>query len=469
MGQPFTGTEGFTLYAVPPDVNATIAENEVKVNTTVTAPGQNMHLTFSGNAGDRINLVMAPAAGGPACLSANGLNIVAPDGQTSVYSSSGGCPAPGAPLITGVVALPSTGTYTINLAMSQPFINTMGFTLYPVPPDATATISPDGTKVNLTTAAPGQNMDLTFNGTAGAKINLVTAPASGNQCWGSGGLTLTAPDGTTQIFASPFQCASAASPAYSGTLVLPTTGTYTIKLAPSQPNFGTFGFSLYTVPANATATIAEGGGAVSLTTTAPGQAFQLQFSETAGDRVSLLTKPSSTSGPCLSVGALNIVEPDGATKAYSSSSGCINSTNPTFTSAVSLPATGTYTINLSPGNWMGTVFFTLYSVPPDVTGSVTVGGTPASLAVTTPGQAAQVTFSGTAGQNNTIAVTAQAAGCYTIKTLKPDGVTVLRGDSHCGASYSSGSLAIPTTGTYTVVVTPSGTATDTYTVGVTTP
>src|SRR5262249_16149975 len=46
----------------------------------------------------------------------------------------------------------------------------------------------------------------------------------------------------------------------------------------------------------------------------------------------------------------------------------------------------------------GTVTLQLYDVPPDVTGSIVVGGSPVSVTLASPGQNAALTFNGQAGQ-----------------------------------------------------------------------
>jgi hypothetical protein len=65
--------------------------------------------------------------------------------------------------------------------------------------------------------------------------------------------------------------------------------------------------------------------------------------------------------------------------------------------------------------------------PPDLTGSLTVGGAPASLTFGTPGQNAVLTFAGTAGQRVTVRATGVTIGpstCCSTSLLirKPDGL-----------------------------------------------
>jgi YD repeat-containing protein len=432
------GAITFQLYTVPPDVTGTIAAFGTPISLTTTTPGQNGSLTFAGTAGQRVSLVSEPSI-------CEFIKIIAPDGVTQLYSNNI-CGSD----FSGLLILPATGTYTISVDPNHQSTGAATFTLYVVPPDATGTISANGTAVTLTTTAPGQNGSLTFSGTAAQRISLVTQP---NFCVA---VEITAPNGTTQLYSN-----NVCGNDFSGVLVLATTGTYTISAFPNHANFGSTSFTLYTEPANASATITPGGGSVSLTTTVPGQQMSLTFSGTAGQRVSLFTEPSTCVG-------ITITAPDGTTQVYSNFV-CGND----FSDVRSLSQTGTYTISVGlTGANTGTATFTLYNVPPDTTGTTTVGQAAANYATTVPGQAIQVSFTDTSGQSVTVAVaavsTTPSSVCYFITTLAPDGTRV-RGDESCSSGYSSGSLGLTQNGTYTVIVKPTNAAFGTFSVGVSTP
>jgi hypothetical protein len=196
--------------------------------------------------------------------------------------------------------------------------------------------------------------------------------------------------------------------------------------------------------------------------------MSLNFAGTAGQRVSLLTQSDAALNSCGIV--MRILDPDGTTVLYSDS--CITTT-PRFSDVLVLPATGTYTIQYNPaGAAVGTAMFTLYNVPPDVTGTATVGAAAANYTTTVPGQAIQVSFAGTSGLSVSVAAgvvsSTPASPCYKITTLAPNGTTV-RGDQSCSAAYSSGSLSLSQSGNYTVIVKPTGVTVGTFSVGVSTP
>jgi hypothetical protein len=307
-------------------------------------------------------------------------------------------------------------------------------------------------------------MSLTFSGTASQRMSLLVSSSSGLQP-GYTPLTILQPDGTTQLYnRSPANYDSF----FTDVLVLPVAGTYTILFNPNGTTVGTATFTLYDEPADASATIAPSGGTVSLTTTVPGQNMSMIFSGVANQRVSLLM--TLTSGLVPGCSPLTIFQPNGTTQVYNNN--CANYAS-WFTDVLVLPVAGTYTIKLNPnGMGTGTGTFTLYDVPPDTAGTTSVGQAAANYDVTAPGQAIQVTFAGTASQSVTVnasRVSSTPSGaCYNITTKKPDGST-LRGDGSCNNGYSSGSLTLPTSGTYTVVVDPTSTSIGTFSVGVSTP
>lgn len=448
-----TGTLKFTLYSVPPDATGTLTVGGSAVPVTTTAPGQNMTLTFSGAANQRINLTSQNS--GFSCWD---MKVLQPDGTTQFYSTSY---CGGGMFFTDVLVLPLSGTYTIKINPSSFQTGTLTFTLFNVPPDAAGTITPGGSAVSLTTTVPGQNMSLTFTGAANQRVSLLLQP-SGFSCWNT---TVLQPNGTTQVYVRQ-DCGSGNF--FSDILVLPVAGTYTIQVNPGGVNTGTIAFTLYDVPADASATITPGGGTVSLTTTAPGQNMSMTFAGTANQRVSLLM--TLTSGLVPGCSPLTIVQPNGTTQLFSNN--CANYAS-FFTDVLVLPVTGTYTILFNPNSLgIGTGTFTLYDVPPDTTGATSVGQAAASYDVTVPGQAIQVTFAGAASQSVTVTVgrvsSTPSGACYNITTKKPDG-TSLRGDGTCNNGYSSGSLTLPTAGTYTVVVDPTSTSIGTFSVGVSTP
>jgi hypothetical protein len=99
----------------------------------------------------------------------------------------------------------------------------------------------------------------------------------------------------------------------------------------------------------------------------------------------------------------------------------------------------------------------MYEVPPDLTGSLTVGGPAVSLTLSTPGQNAVLTFSAAAGQRVTIRATGVTIGpstcCSTTLLIKkPDGVPLASGLA--GTNGGTLSATLPVAGTYSLLVDP---------------
>ena len=453
-GSGQTGSATVSLNTVPPDVSATIAANATPVSLTTTLPGQDMILTFSGTAGQSIDL-LAQFSGLSGCASF-GVTILQPDGATRLFSNTG---CGNGPLYTGPLLLPVGGTYTIMVSLVGNAVGSGTFTLYTVPPDATAAITANGTPVSLTTTVPGQNMSLTFTGTAGQRISFF-AQFSGLGGCSSFGLTILLPDNATEFF-SGTGCGN--GPLFMQPLILPAGGVYTILVGLAGTNVGTGTFTLYTVPPDATATIAANATPVSLTTTAPGQKMSLTFTGTVGQRVSLLTQGDAALNSCGIV--MQILEPNGTTSLYSDP--CLT-TSPRFSDVLVLPVAGTYTIQYSPsGTAIGSATFTLNTVPADVTGTASVGGGAVSLTTTVAGQNMSLTFTGTAGQKISLLTQGDAGlnSCgVVLKIIEPDGVTTLYSDPCLTASPRfSDVLILPVTGTYTIQYSPADTATGTAT------
>src|SRR5207249_2359544 len=73
------------------------------------------------------------------------------------------------------LTLPATGTYTIAIDPSSTYTGSTTITLYDVPPDTPGTIVPGGSAVTVSFGTPGQNGRLTFSGTAGQHVSLLSS------------------------------------------------------------------------------------------------------------------------------------------------------------------------------------------------------------------------------------------------------------------------------------------------------
>ncbi len=114
---------------------------------------------------------------------------------------------------------------------------------------------------------------------------------------------------------------------------------------------------------------------------------------------------------------------------------------------------------------VGSLTATLYDVPPDVTGTISVGGPPVLVNTTVPGQNARLTFDGAAGQVVTVTLSGVTMQSGTVSILRPGGATVaLKFFFAPGAMLTA---TLPATGSYTLLVDPFNAATGTATVALT--
>lgn len=438
--QQSTGSLTLSLYNIV-DLAGTIIPGGVPVPLVFSLPGQNAALTFTGTQGYRISLLVTGVTTNGA--SAHTIAVYKPDGTTLATISD-----IANNVFLDTQTLPVSGTYTIIANPAGSATGNWTLTLYNVAADIAGTITPGGAPVAITITTPGQNARLTFSGTTGQKVSLNFTAVTISVFY----VSINNPDGTTLL--SPTGVST------SGKLIepltLPANGTYTILEDPTGSYIGGATLTLYTV-VDISGTITPGGSSVTATITTPGQNARYTFAGTVGQRISMLMTSVTTS--C----NVNIYKPDGTILA-----GYQNPGSGAFIDAQTLPAAGTYTILVDPyfAN-TGSMTLTLYDVV-DFTGNTTVNGSSVTVTLNTRGQNGQVTFSGTSGQQVTVRVTSNTIVGVTVKLLKPDG-SQLTSSFSSSSSFNLTQQTLPTTGTYTIVIDPSGTNTGSMNVSVTSP
>jgi len=317
-------------------------------------------------------------------------------------------------------------------------------TLYDVLPDASVPLS--GPTPVSAGSVPGQNAVATFQGTAGQRI-LVRAS----------NVTV----GTSTCCSLKLSISRVAQPVLMGrnggiidTVRLPSTGTYSVMVDPQGMDSGSVTLQTFDVPEDVTGSIAPGGAPVSVNVGSPGQNAALSFSGLAGQRVSLkLSGVTMGTSTCCSA-RVGILKPDGSSLVM----GTLFGTNGGFVDTKVLPVSGTYKVVLDPQALdVGSATTTLYDVPPDVTGSLTVGGPGVNVSLGTPGQNALLTFSGAAGQRVSVqasSVTVGTSTCcsFVLSVKRSDGVTVAT--TLLGTNGGAVSATLSVAGTFSVFVDP---------------
>jgi len=227
----YTGSLTLRLYNVV-DITGTITPGGATVSTTVGTPGQNATLSFNGSAGQRVSLSIAGNTYGYVIYSNVDVQIKDPSGTVlgtenlNVNSST---------RYIDDVTLPANGTYTISLNPTGSRTGSATLTLNNVA-DVSGTISADGPAVSKSITAPGQNIKLTFDATAGQRVSLATT-LSGFTSWPR--LYILNPDGT--VLTGPYSDSI-------GATTLPVTGTYTVFSDPYGAETGAQSFTLITAP-----------------------------------------------------------------------------------------------------------------------------------------------------------------------------------------------------------------------------
>jgi len=326
-----------TLCSVPSDQAASVNLGDPPVAVSLNTPGQNSRITFTGVQNHKLSIKMTggtfSGTVNPFCR----IYTVAPGG--SVVGSAQNCYA--ASGFFDIGALPSNGTYTVVTDLGGNTIGGASLQLYD-DTDISLAIAADGASHTVTTTVPGQNVLLSFSGTAGQRIFSVVNNISGytglnfmfaqllrgtNQT-----IVYSVQDGSTFIICSSGPCDSQ---------VLSATDSYSVFLNPNGTDVGSATVTLYTVPADFSSAIDTAGTPVTVTTTTPGQNAQLTFSATTGQSLSFnLTNGTYPAAHCL----LNLKRPDGVLVTTGQDcSGASHSFGP-----FSLTVSGTYTMTIDP-------------------------------------------------------------------------------------------------------------------------
>ena len=220
-----TGSVTLTLSEVPADYSATITPGGSAVTATMSTPGQNGVLAFSGTSGQRIFLKGTNGLSGHLLGCDVNVRILKPD--TSMLAANACMEGNG---FIDTLSLPATGTYTIVVDPVNHAAGNVTLTLYNVPADYNGSITAGGSAVTAAMPTPGQNGALTFSGTSGQRISLK----------GTNGLTgyVLGCDVNAKIL-KPDASVLAANTCMEGSgfidvLILPTTGTYH-RRGPCEP------------------------------------------------------------------------------------------------------------------------------------------------------------------------------------------------------------------------------------------
>lgn len=309
-----TGSMTVTLVDAT-DVTSTIAIGG-SATVTTTRPGQNARLAFTAAAGRQVSVQIASGA------VAGDVSILNPDGSILAAPSFAG--ASGS--FIDQKTLPSSGPHTILVDPRSTNTGSVTLTLLDAT-DVTGTVAVGGS-ASVTTARAGQNARLRFTGVAGQQVSLQIAAGAV-----ASDVSILNPDGST-LAAPTF---AGASGAFIDQRTLATDGTHTVLIDPRSTNTGSLTLTLVDAT-DVTGTLAIGGPPLTVSIARPGQNARLTFSGAAGQQATV-----RLAGNTIGTTAVTLLSIDGTTLT-STTSALTSFTLPTLT----LPATGTYTINADP-------------------------------------------------------------------------------------------------------------------------
>ncbi|WP_203912639.1 RHS repeat-associated core domain-containing protein [Rhizocola hellebori] len=421
---PASGSTGGATITLSSELDGgTLTTTGASSVITVARPGQNMRLRFDGTAGQRLSLGFT----GTWFTGSSAINVFQADGTALVpvefLSGENSLNLP---------ILPVTAAYEVVISPVAARTGT-----------ATVTLSADldagvptttGAGVGVTITRPGQNARLRFDGTAGQRLSLGFTAST----LSSYRVSVYRPDGTSLMSSTSISGVAADV----DVPILLVSGTYEVLIDPSAARTGSV---TATLSSEVDAGIVDAVGAgTAVTVVRPGQDARVAFAGTAGQRLSLAGTNLSFGGSY----SVSVLRPDGTVLVTPK---VLSGTAPELDLPV-LAVTGTYQVLIDPElAKTGSVTITLSS---DVdAGVVTIGGAGIVATLARPGQNARLRFGGTAGQSLTVALSATTfSGLVGLSVLKPDG-TVLTTRNMAGTATLALS-ALPSTGTYEILVDP---------------
>jgi YD repeat-containing protein len=442
---------------VPPGT-VTAANVFATARTTVGSPPKSLQTGASGTvsmmlfdvtAGQKVtwflNDVAIPGSPSISVQSPNGAYIVPPAANANSF------------VWLNPIVLAQAGTYSVVWAPSST-AGTVAATLFSVPADPTATVPIDGSVVRLSIGTPGQKGIWTFSGTASQKVTL---RLDFFQMYACSTYEIKNPDGSPLVTSTHTCSQNAFTPA--SAVTLPQTGTYTVTITPDLNNNtaiagrGTYGASVFPVPADTSATITIGGDRAKVATTIPGQNAAFTFTGSASQNV-IAQLDLNGDFSCMNYAVL--YQNGSPLVAEQQNCGGLFIIN---NGVLALSATAqTYKVTLKPilsgpySDGTGTSFGVVLNVPPDPSAvAITVDGPTSALIIPNAGQHASYSFT-SAVANKKVNATFDFSAMTTCNTvsIKNGATTVFGPTNTCADSFSTGSVTLPTAGANTIVVSP---------------
>ncbi len=441
-----TGSTKVTAYEFE-DVNATVsppasAEGVTKSAST-TVPGQRVFYSMEAAAGKKV----AVKSSNSAFTGEYRFEWLNPSGSQFAQS---GWQQPTGSTLWGPISFTPAGTYKFLVDPWLWHTGSVDLTFHETPDITGQTISPstEGDTKTSTIGIPGQRELITFSGTAGKRFSLTAQEGTF-----AGTVQILSPSGSSLGSENIVKT----SKRLLEPVTLPTTGTYTIVVDPTGTETGSTKVTAYEfedVNATVSPPASAEGVTKSASTTVPGQRVFYSMEAAAGKKVAVKSSNSAFTGEY----RFEWLNPSGSQFAQS---GWQQPTGSTLWGPISFTPAGTYKFLVDPWLWhTGSVDLTFHETP-DITGQTISPSTEGDTKTSTigiPGQRELITFSGTAGKR--FSLTAQE-GTFagTVQILSPSGSSLGSENIVKTSKRLLEPVTLPTTGTYTIVVDPTGTET----------
>jgi len=427
MVEPKSATSSSITVLLSSDIRGMLPVDGSSFVLNASRVGQNGRLTFSGTAGQNLGIGYSPLTTSPVAQSVY-FKLLKPDG-TQLFSDFWSSPKS-----NNWPTLPTTGTYTLLVTPPATATATVGLLLSS---DVTGTLTPDEAATTITISRIGQNARYTFNGNSGVNMHFVFANGTFTS---SASVTVYQPDGSRLASTSVSSSDTLDLPA------LPVTGIYTVVIDPSSTVVGKVDVQLKSTLADLAASIVPDGAQLALNL-AGHQRGAVTFSGTAGQNLGI-GYPQITTSPARQSVSFKLLKPDG-TQLFSDSAASPNSSNLPV-----LPATGTYTLLVTPPVTASATVGLLLSS--DVTGTLTLDAAATTITIGRIGQNARYTFNGNSGvKMHFVFATGTFTSSVSVTVYKPDGSSLA--NTSVSSSGTFDLPALPVTGTYTVVINPGST------------
>jgi YD repeat-containing protein len=400
-------------------------------------------LVFDGIAGQRVSLRLNNST-----LASPTMTLRLPDNSTLATAIADGSIAS--------MGLPVTGTYSIGIVEG----GSAGSADVQLLSDVTGTIAIDGPPVTVTTVS-GQDARLAFSSPVAAgqvfvlTVTNVTNPGASilllqptGEPQSTPGLAINSnPSG--QIFFLDQQTAL-------------TPGMYTLLIQHSSTSSGSETLQLSSAQ-DFVLPVTPGGGQVRVPTTGDtvvGQNGRLTFTGAVGQKISVNIS-GGTYGPNPNSCLLGLKDPTGVFLPDSTNTKNCGQGAATFLDAVTLNSAGPYTVFVDPqGRSTGHTTIQVNDAS-DVTGTISIDGSPVTITTTAPGQDARYTFTATAGQKVFLRVTGVTNPTAIVHLMKPDGnqqTSLIVNNNTPGQVFFVDTQTLAAAGTYTIWIQHSGTS-----------